>query len=240
MKKIIQRFSKASIAISLVLIFLWEIRKGYFKNFFTYLKSLPLKFYGIGAAIIGVLFAGTFAFDEPLYRLIHQIDTHLFQKTAQLGGVIGRNVNFWYGMIAIYAVNLFFRKKGRRMFAFGLMLSGMLSGFVTYLMKTTFLRARPEAFQGAYSFFHWESLKDGDNLFRSLPSGDVALVAGACAFLFFMARKTVWRWLVLLLPILTAFSRILTESHWPSDTILAFGIGILAAKFVSGFHKSEI
>ncbi|MFA7001384.1 MAG: phosphatase PAP2 family protein, partial [Candidatus Omnitrophota bacterium] len=104
-------------------------------------------------------------------------------------------------------------------------------------LKLVFLRARPVTGEGPLSFFNLEGWGRKANLFYSLPSGDVAVVAGAAAYLFYRVKNTALRALLMLLPVLTAFSRVYKSKHWPSDTAFAVGLALLAALFVVHYER---
>jgi membrane-associated phospholipid phosphatase len=101
-------------------------------------------------------------------------------------------------------------------------------------LKMIFLRARPDTGVGPFVFFHWSALASDTRPYESFPSGDVAIVAGAAAVFFFKTRAP-WRWLWLILPLCTAYSRVLLNRHWPADTLASLGLGLWVAFCLSGY-----
>jgi membrane-associated phospholipid phosphatase len=122
--------------------------------------------------------------------------------------------------------------------------SALLSSFVTALIVTVFkflsLRARPYAEFGPFSFFNFHGLTQDARAFQSFPSGDVGVVAGAAAYLFFTTKNRFSGVLIFLLPLCTAFARMSANKHWPSDTLFAIGLGLIAAKFVRDYKKFKL
>lgn len=156
--------------------------------------------------------------EDPMIKGIHQF-----------GKAISRNVGFWLVISAGYVVAVFLRKPRLRQITFGVLMSTVLTGLICHLMKFLFLRARPYGELGPHSFFNLRGLTENEHVFQSLPSGDVALVAGAAAYLFWTVRSNWVRLFIILLPVTTAFSRVYAMKHWPSDALTSIGIGLIVA-----------
>lgn len=162
------------------------------------------------------------------------------EDLIRFGGVMGKGITPWLFIMACYAVEELVRKpKGGAGLAFGCLLSSALTALICAVLKLIFLRARPYNLLGAAAFFQWEGFFRSANAFQSFPSGDVAVVAGAAAFLFYAARRGLFRWVFLLLPVLTALSRIDLNRHWPSDTLFSIGLGLAAAAVVRDFVRAR-
>ena len=80
-----------------------------------------------------------------------------------------------------------------------------------------FTRAPRQGF-GPMSFFNHAAYAVDKGMFLSLPSGDVAIVAGAAVSLSFSLNSRRLLFFLLLVPFMTAFSRVSLNRHWPSDT----------------------
>ena len=218
----------------LLLSFLREKRRGYFSEFLPYLKSStfqpPLFFLAIGflpAALI-------FFFDSFLLAWIqdrvgrHSILTHF-------GSDIGQNVNFWMTLTSLYLFFSIWRADYFSRLLFGAVFTSALTGLIIHILKFIFSRARPYADLGPYCFFNFGEYLHAHK-FQSLPSGDVALVAGAASYLFF-ALKTPLRPLVFLFPLCTALARVSLNAHWPSDTVVSIVLSLAVAHWVWNYRK---
>jgi membrane-associated phospholipid phosphatase len=236
--KLMNKLPQIAIAFSFFAIFLEQWQKGYFKRVKSYFGTFNIKPYLIIFVLFIVLFVPIFIFD--LY-LIKQVEAAEGQKwvdwIARFGRQIGRNNNFWMYVILAYFVSRRLFKKQAIHFL-GVILSSALAGIVCTVMKFTFLRARPENNLGPYSFFHLDGALKDSSLFQSFPSGDVVLVAGAAGYCFFALRRYAVRWFIFLLPLATAISRMARNDHWPSDTLVSVGLGVMMGKLVWDYHQT--
>lgn len=106
------------------------------------------------------------------------------------------------------------------------LISGALSGIIADVIKVGTARGRPRVSE-RLSWFNYDKGLDSD--YWSFPSGHVALAAGAFLSLYLRVRGPV-KALFLIPPLLTALSRVMTFSHWPSDVIASLILGFLIAK----------
>jgi membrane-associated phospholipid phosphatase len=227
---------KVLIAICLIAIAIREWPKGYGRVFLSNGKSLSprnLPFEGI--ALLAFI-AVTYLFDATVLRTIQSVDSPVGTGLIQFGGTIGRNINFWFAIIFAYCAAQCFSLKKCKTILCGLMLSSALTGACCAIGKIVFLRARPAAGIGPVSFFNLDGYIVQKGLFLSFPSGDVALVAGGAAFLFYFVQNKGLKFLLLALPFLTGASRVYLNRHWPSDTLLAIGIGFIVAHYLFTVH----
>jgi membrane-associated phospholipid phosphatase len=116
--------------------------------------------------------------------------------------------------------------------SFGAIVSSTFASIVCNASKYIFLRARPNGNQGPFSFFNFEAFSGGGGTYYSFPSGDVVVVAGAAYFLMLQTKNKILRTVLFLLPITTALARMDANKHWPSDTLLSLGLGLVSALFV--------
>lgn len=106
------------------------------------------------------------------------------------------------------------------------LISGALSGIIADVIKMATSRGRPRVSENL-SWFNYDKILDSD--YWSFPSGHVAL-AGGVFFSLYLRLKGPLKALFLVLPLLTALSRVMTLSHWPSDVLASLILGFLIAK----------
>ncbi|GEM_PF-1435812 len=236
-KALVRSQPKALTLFLVVFIFYREWRCGHFEKMGSQLRTLkpfsivqPLLLFGTLAACM--------LFGDPV--LLHRIQTlehPFFIFVSDFGGFLGRSTNLWMVLAGWYGLSVWVKRPGGSQLAFGCFLSSVLTSLLCLALKFTFLRARPDAGLGHLSFFHLEGLLKDEGIFQSFPSGDVSVVAGSAAFLFYSLKSTYGRWPVLLLPFATAFSRINGNRHWPSDTLFSMGLGLACAKLIWDLRK---
>lgn len=216
----------------LIVIFLWQIKKGYFNGLRTYVKScrpaLPLKV----LVPSGIFFVGLLLIDPFLLKTLQSFRNSVADSIATFGGTIGKNIHPWMFPVGLYLAGVLARKGKVTQIAFGSLFAGVLAAFLSWVLKFTFLRTRPYGDLGPLSFFNVEGLFEDARLYQSFSSGDVAVVAGIAFYFFMKLKQFKARWLLVLLPVSTAFSRIMANKHWPSDGVLAIILGFAAAYFV--------
>ena len=195
---------------------------------------------GLLAAIFAGLTIITVLFDGPILRFVRSAQDPLATSLKNLGGVIGHNYYFWCCLLCIYFVTKFAKWKQASGAVYAAMLSAGVTACTCYLAKLIFLRARPETGFGPLSFFNHAAYAMDKGMFLSLPSGDVAIVAGAAVSLSFSLNSRRLLVFLLLVPFMTAFSRVSLNRHWPSDTLVAFAIGMLVAYGLRNFNWSRL
>jgi membrane-associated phospholipid phosphatase len=215
-----------------------EIRCGYFKSFKSYLPSVKFKAL-VQILALTVCVAGcALIIDQPLAGWARAQTAVFFTEISRLGGLMGKGANPWFFMGIVYCLAALLKRERWSRVSFACMLSSAITAVAANLLKITFLRARPFMNWGDLSFFNYQELfhHKKDNFF-SFPSGDVAVVAGAAAYLFYSVQNIYFRSLFLVLPLMTAFSRIYKNKHWPSDTLFSIGLGLAAALFVVHYER---
>lgn len=100
-----------------------------------------------------------------------------------------------------------------------------LPGLFVNLLKRLFGRARPEYFleAGMFEFRHIFN----DWSFQSFPSGHATTAIGTAFVIGFMAPR--YFRLILLISVMTAFSRVVIGMHYPTDVVAGFVVGTLGA-----------
>lgn len=178
------------------------------------------------------------------FWMAHLLDSHAADaarnsagKLAEMiwnyGGEMGRSI--W--IFLAFAFILASRNKRLRNLVFGALLGTAFTGLAATILKWLVVRARPSTGLGHQSFFNWEHFGADNRDFQSFPSGDVAIVSGACFFLAFASGKKPWAFIFLLTPLATAFARMHWERHWLSDTTAAILLGVFLGFFIWGYEK---
>lgn len=229
---------KSVIGVILAAIVIREWRKGYFKGIKTYRPSLRSRPYPALLLSLPLLMAALLPLDPFLLKVIQSFGAH-YPKIVDFGGFIGRNLNFWYLMSGIYLLSLLGKKDWSEK-VFGALLGSTFTGLAIHALKMMFLRARPDFDLGPLSFFNWDGLLKDQSAFQSLPSGDVALVAGAAAYFFYATKNQIFRWVIFLFPLSTALARVSGNRHWFSDTALSMGIALILARLIWDYRKETL
>ncbi len=229
---------KAQMLFLLVLMAVIEIRRGYFNGFKLYLKTVKIQPYALILALSGAVVLCVNFGDQAILHMVQRVPEPGFFKDVfiDLGAYLGKFNGLWVVLGVLYILLLLTRKKELQIEVFNALLASALAGGVTHIFKHLFQRARPYTGNGPYHFFDLQGFIENSRQFQSFPSGDVAIVAGAAAYFFFLLKGKAWRYLVLIFPLLTGLSRVWNNKHWPSDTLFAIGVGFAAAYFVYQFR----
>ncbi len=232
---------KFYVGLLFIVIVLVQWKQGYFKNLRTYLKGWrfpsPPLWIGMGLALGFSLLLWS---DPFVLKAIQSLDSPAAQSLVEIGSILGRGTNLWFFLGLGYGLTYWTQQKTARRILFETLLGSALTGGLAYLLKFFFLRARPYGDLGAYSFFHLEGLLRDVRTFHSLPSGDVAIVAGAASYLFYHFKKNPWRWLLFLFPLSTAFARVSLNRHWPLDTVASLVLSLFVAQVICGYQTLEL
>ncbi len=229
---------KAQMLFLLLLMTVVEIRRGYFKGFKAYLKTLrPQPYLLILALSFAVVLCVNFG-DQAVLRAVQTVPEPGFFKDVfiDLGAYLGKFNGLWLILGVFYVLSLLIRQSRFQLVIFSALLSSALAGGLAHIFKHLFQRARPYTGNGPYHFFDVQGLLENTRQYQSFPSGDVAIVAGASAYFFFALKGRAWRYGILIFPFLTALSRVWNNKHWPSDTLFGIGVGFAAGYFVYQFR----
>ncbi len=218
---------KVSIALGVLVTVAFEAKGGYFSRFRRF--SLPYAvrvrfFYPVIFLILLV-----FAWDENILRFLQSLNSPAIALIASAGRFLGKRMLVI--LVALYVFSAVLRRLGIYPTIRGMLFASALAGLLITLFKFTFLRARPYTGLGPCSFFNPAGIMH-DHGFQSFPSGDVAVVAGAFGYLFWVLKNKYLRLLCVLTVLSTALSRIQRNSHWPSDTLAAFAVGFTVAWWI--------
>ena len=230
---------KQSLVFLLGVVVLLEIHQKHFRKWhnpfsnFNWKHSLHILLASLAAAGI-VLF-----FDMELIRSIRDFDSDFKVNAAEFGRFFGRSHGTWGVLAALYMLGYLFKNRTLSHTALFAIVSSCITGLIAHLLKFIFLRARPYKDLGAFNFFDLHGFMEHDRGFQSFPSGDVAISAGAMIYLFTRIKQPILRVIFLIIPFLTALSRVNLNRHWPSDTLFSIGLGFAIAIIVHHFADAN-
>ncbi len=219
--------------------YLWEWKKGWFREFGVRSRKTKIGFYLQILAFFILVAVGLFFLDSTLLHFVQDFNRPFFKAISRLGGFLGREINPWLFLIAWYFLGFVLHRLTWMAVSFGAIFSGMLASIFCHISKLLFLRARPNSNQGPFSFFNFEALSGGGGRFYSFPSGDVVVVAATAYFVMLQTKNVFLRIILFLLPMTTAIARMDANKHWPSDTVLSLGLGLVCALFVQAFTSLQ-
>ena len=222
----------------LTVCFYLGIRSGYFSGLKGYLKKISTKPYlGLFLMICALFFLALF-FDLRVLKTLQGINHPLGVLADQLGGYLSKNTVLWITLSSLYFLSFIARHKLSSEILYGVLLATAFTGIVSQITKFIFVRARPYSDLGPFSFFNWDGMRK--DMYQSLPSGDVALVAGASFLAFYSVRNLYLKAFLLILPLAAAFFRVVENKHWPSDTLVSIGIGMMVGFLVWDYKKIQV
>ena len=220
-------------------VYLREWKAGRLREMASRLRHIKIGFYLSILAFFSFLAVGMFFFDPALLNFVQNLNHPLFDAVSRGGGFLGKEANPWMFLIGWYFLALLLQRLAWSALSFGAIFSSTLASVFCHISKMFFLRARPNSSEGPFSFFNFEAfLKEGGR-FYSLPSGDVVVVAAAAYFVLLRTKNIFLRVILFLLPLATAFSRMEVNKHWPSDTLLSLGFGLISALFVENLLENS-
>lgn len=204
-------------------------------------RRLYLLEWMLGAAAIGILILAFFAkryeffpFDLYITRQIQLIQNPLLESILLFISWLG---NFQQTIFSVVIVVVLFWILKRRDLALGLLVSATGAVFISETLKSIVSRPRPDPtlVNQIEKFF-----KDD-----SFPSGHVLYYMGFYGFLLFatfvLIKRRLWRHILsgvlILMLVLVGVSRIYKGSHWFSDTLASYLIGIIWLYFVVLFFE---
>lgn len=110
-----------------------------------------------------------------------------------------------------------------------------ISHLTTELLKYSFGRARPHTDKGPYNYQLINGIEESR---KSLPSGHVTHAFSFSSVLAFHVDEWYWKTLIFAPAFLTVAQRIISDSHWISDTFLGAAIGYFTGTFLVNRHKN--
>lgn len=223
--------------------------------FLTKDNKIKWRWLGLGGAItLGLVLAGVFWFDKPVYLFLRQFDCwlwHWFDKIF--------DAKIWICVSAIVLVVFYLRKimktkpryrnsqnqpsfqtfckdfwfKTRNSYAVFVLSSVVAASVVGKLLKIIIGRMRPVFFEALdkTGFVPFST----DWAFNSMPSGHTFASFAGLIMLGLLAPRI--KWFTWSLAIIIGLSRVCVGAHWPSDVILGAFIGMAAADLTKAVLK---
>jgi len=211
-----------------------EWRRGYFAHIPRFIRHRDVLVcvltLGVSAAIAAVLLL----FDPWLQTAAQGLRAPLVEDLIRFGGWLGQGTTLWFILLTIYAMALILRRVAVTAGSVGCVVSAALASVLSSIIKWGIARARPNANLGHLAFFHWSEALRNHARFQSFPSGDTVIVAAVAWYLLYRCHKVPLgvRWILLVVPLATACSRVLLNKHWPSDTVFSIGLALVSAHCV--------
>lgn len=222
-----------------LVIFVNEVKNGFFKDFWKTLGEVIKDFKWI------IIFYLICVFLVMLYldaRVVSYWQTKAFQmKRFYYPGILGNllgNGEYIYSFftVVILVSKIYGKEELRKKFSLALttsIISGALNSFIKILIR----RERPDIYSPlvfkyrGYSFSLEENIKyiRGD---YSMPSGHTTVSAAAFITLAMLTKNKVLKVFYLMMPIITAFGRTYFSKHWLSDVSVSVLIGLLFSHVV--------
>ena len=190
------------------------------------------------AGALAIIAAST-TLDRPLRRYTR---THRTETMTDLSNAFRQQGEpFYYAGISlgVWGTGLIFKsaeiqRAGRR-----LVVAVAGAGLVTYAVKASLGRSRPNEGRGPFQFHPFTTLKDsaGIEARGSFPSGHTMAAFAVATSL--SGDIDYWPASVVLYTLAagTAYSRIYDNRHWFSDTVAGAMLGITTAKIVNGHWR---
>jgi len=216
-----------------VMVLLVESGSGYFARKRSGSLSIKWRSWPVFLFLAGIL--GILYFDLKFLNVLRSLDLPAIKVIVMFGQHIAKWL--WFYILFVYFAGCFLRSIKLRKIAFGAVLSSALALIAAETLKYVFLRARPYENLGPHSFFNIDGLTKDAHVFQSLPSGHVAVVAGALGYLFYRFDQWRFRWLILLIPLPTILYRLYSNSHWPSDTFISMALGLTVGYLTAQHEK---
>ncbi len=234
----------------LLIIFIKEIKNGFFKGFWKAIKEVIKDFRWI------IAFYLTFVFLIMLYvdvKVVSFWQTKAFQmKRFYYPGILGNllgNGEYIYSFltVVILVAKIFGKEEIRKKFSLA-MTTSIISGILNSFIKIVVRRNRPEIYAPDSFDFSPYSLSILDNIEATrdgyaMPSGHATVSAAAFITLGILTKNKYLKGLYFTLPLITAFGRTYFSKHWASDVSVSILIGIIFSQVVYrlyNVHKESI
>jgi len=229
---------KVAIVIFCIAIFYREISTGYFHDYKSRLASLNKLPYAVTLICSLIVAICLVPFDQQMLHALHTSNAELLRNITAIGAMLGTDTKFWTILLVLYAAGTALGSKKLTKVIFGAILATVVSVVIVTILKLIVLRARPVVGIGAAEFFQFAEIFKGNRAFQSMPSGQVVLVSSAVAFIYYQLQNHWFRFFLAVLPVFSAVSRVSLNRHWPSDTIVSFGIAVVVAHVIFSCQTS--
>jgi len=210
-----------------------------------------------GAVTLGLVFAGIFWFDKPLFLFMRNFNFGIWRAfefvfdglnwiilsaVAVMAVYIKKSLNTMDCVLdnikrfKIKALFYDFLEKTKTSYAFFIFCSVFGAGLVAKVLKTFIGRARPVFFEelDMTGFFPPST----EWAFNSMPSGHATVSFAGLVMIGLLAPK--YKWLTWTLAIIIGVSRVCMGAHWPTDILLAAFVGMAIADLAKSAICSRI
>ncbi|MCL5268855.1 MAG: phosphatase PAP2 family protein [Bacteroidetes bacterium] len=157
-------------------------------------------------------------FDESIRYYFLTIHGPIEDKIAGFVHIFGTGKVTLYLFLIIYIAGVLTNWEKVR--AGGLMIaqSFLYSGLITIALKSLVGRWRPNQWHGHLTF---SPLITGPNAYLSFPSGDAAVAFALAIVMAGFFKNWLWKFVWILIAVLTCLSRIYYNAHWFSDILFS-------------------
>jgi membrane-associated phospholipid phosphatase len=199
----------------------------------------PKKWDGSDWIKIGVMGAGSFLLikfaDQPARDLAFKDRSYLYSVPIEAGRIWGELYSPMVLFAGFAAHSLITNNMSSRKIAYEIGQASLYTGAITYILKSSFGRARPYMNEGTSSYHPFTF----DDDYHSFPGGHTATSFVISTVL---SRNAGPPWLKILayLPAaITPFSRIYEDKHWVSSNFFGGTLGYFVAKWVVDLHEKK-
>lgn len=209
------------------------IKNNYWKNIWGGILSQIKNNYLLTGIIVLINFAIVFLLDMKLIYFFRNNKNIFLESISKFGNFLGDGEVLFASLSVILVVSILFDfKKIKILFSISFM-SAVYSGIAVNVLKLVFCRTRPFYNSNPLEFFQYlqaiSESKFGDHVYLSMPSGHtITTFAFLIPFFLYFKNKFV-RLVIILIAVTTAFARVYSNVHWPSDVFMGAVIGSLVA-----------
>jgi len=173
--------------------------------------------------------------DQSITLYFHELNNNYHTLHEILIQITRLGNSAWY-LIPSILLFIYFKKFTIQPYeatmALYLFVTNLAAGLLVWLFKVPFGRARPVEYleEGIYGF-QWFKIEPS---YVSFPSGhSITIISTVVAFSLLFPK---WRYLLLPLGALIAFSRVALTEHYMSDVIFASFLGTMVALFLHAYY----
>ncbi len=173
-------------------------------------------------------------FDEPIRYYFLTIHGPIEDRVCAFVHIFGTGKITLYLFLVIYISGLVVNSEKIRAGGMMVVQSFLYSGLITITLKSLVGRWRPNQWHGHLTF---SPLITGPNAYLSFPSGDAAVAFALAIVMAGFFKNRLWKFLWILIAVLTSLSRIYYNAHWFSDIFFsAVNASVAGVWLVGRFH----
>ncbi len=189
-------------------------------------KCISVKFIVLTVALL----AAFIWLDKRIIAVLVSIEGDFWRILSKAGNDYGDGKVAFSFFICGYYIAATCQKENIARWFLGTVAAMVVAGVAVDLLKVLFVRGRPMLETAEEGWFLFGPFKDSGFSWRylSFPSGHAATAFALSAFALFTKTKKLWP-ILMVLAFLTAFARVYTGDHWPSDVFTGAIIGTLCA-----------